>query len=110
MTGAVAAVERVVADGGEADDILRSVVETLVEQGAARWAGIFFAESGELELGPQSGEPAPEVRTQVPVVYRGTAVAELAADGADPALLGQVAPLIAELCLVGWDTGGATWE
>jgi hypothetical protein len=47
----------------------------------------------------------------VPVVYEGTPVAELAAEGCDDiALLEAVAALIPEHCLVGWDTGGAAWE
>ncbi len=37
-------------------------------------------------------------------------VAELAVDGAiAPAELDAVAAEIADLCLVGWDTGGETW-
>jgi hypothetical protein len=38
-------------------------------------------------------------------------VAELAVDGAaEPAELETVAAGIADLCLVGWDTGGEAWE
>jgi hypothetical protein len=38
-------------------------------------------------------------------------VAELAADGAgDAPLLERVAALVAESCLVGWDTGGIPWD
>ena len=96
--------------GGEPDDTLRAVVEALVAGGCA-WAGIFFAERGELTLGPEAGSPRPEARIRLPVSFQGTAVAELAADGcADQSLLAQVAKLIAPHCLVGWDTGGIPWD
>jgi hypothetical protein len=45
------------------------------------------------------------------VLWRGARVAELAADGAvAQAELDAVAARIADLCLVGWDTGGEAWE
>jgi putative methionine-R-sulfoxide reductase with GAF domain len=103
-------VDEVVAAGGEPDDVLRAVVASLVESSAASWAGIYFAESGELVLGPEAGTPAGNP-VRVPVVYAGTTVAELAVEGsADQALLEHVAGLIGEHCLVGWDTGGAAWD
>jgi hypothetical protein len=44
-------------------------------------------------------------------VWRGTRVAELAVDGeVETAELEAVATGIADLCLVGWDTGGEAWE
>ena len=62
-------------------------------------------------LGPQAGEPEPERRTAVPVVWRDTRVAELAVDGAvEIAQLESIAAEIADLCLVGWDTSGEEWE
>jgi putative methionine-R-sulfoxide reductase with GAF domain len=102
-------VDEVVAAGGEPDDVLRAVVASLVEPGGASWAGIYFAESGELVLGPEAGTPAGNP-VRVPVIYAGTPVAEIAAEGADPILLEHVAGLIGEHCLVGWDTGGAAWD
>lgn len=94
----------------DADDVLRQTVAQLVADGAA-WAGIFFVEDGELELGPESGTPDEAQRTSVPVTWKGERVAELAADGdVDRARLEQVAAEIADLCLVGWDTGGEAWE
>jgi hypothetical protein len=111
VTEALEAVRAVVEAGGEPDDVLRDVVAALVDAGTATWAGILFAESGELALGPEAGTAAGEARLQVPVVYEGTPIAELAAEGChDRALLEEVATLIPEHCLVGWDTGGEAWE
>ncbi len=95
----------------DADDLLRQAVSTLAAREDCSWAGIFFAEEDELVLGPETGTPDPGRRTTVPVLWRGTPVAELAADGAIPANdLETVAAGIADLCLVGWDTGGESWE
>jgi hypothetical protein len=111
VSEALESVAAVVDAGGEPDDVLRAVVATLVASGAAGWAGILFAESGELALGPEAGAAVGTARVRVPVVYEGTPVAELAAEGCDDiALLEAVAALIPEHCLVGWDTGGAAWE
>jgi len=105
------AVERIVAASDDADDALRAVVRELVEHGGCDWAGILFVEEGGLVLGPGAGDERPDARVQVPVVYRGGPVAELAADGCDDrALLEQVADRIAAHCLVGWDTGGVLWD
>jgi L-methionine (R)-S-oxide reductase len=54
----------------------------------------------------------------VPVHYREMVVAEIDIDSDQPAAFGdadrafleRVAALIAEDCLVGWDTGGEAWE
>lgn len=47
----------------------------------------------------------------MPVIWRDTRVAELAVDGrVDIAELESVATVIADLCLVGWDTSGEDWE
>jgi hypothetical protein len=97
--------------GGDADDVLRRVVAILHQQAGCDWAGILFVEEGELVLGPAAGTERPAERTQVPVLFNGDRVAELAADGAsDRAFLEQVAVLIADHCLVGWDTGGEEWN
>jgi hypothetical protein len=62
-------------------------------------------------LGPEAGTPMPAARTQVPVSYLGVRVAVLAADECgDLVLLERVASLVAEWCLVGWDTGGVPWD
>jgi hypothetical protein len=95
----------------DADDQLRAAVAELAARNGYVWAGVFFVEGNELVLGPQAGDPAPERRVTVPVVWRATRVAELAADGAvDAAGLEAVAADIADLCLVGWDTDGEEWE
>jgi hypothetical protein len=110
VTDAIAEIERIVASGDDADDVLRAVVNALVEHGRCTWAGILFADDGELILGPEAGEPDPGLRLQLPIVYEGARVAELVVDGCDDRdLLDRVATLIAAHCLVGWDTGGRPW-
>lgn len=106
------AITQLVSEGGDADDVLRNVVRTLVAEGGYDWSGIFFVENGELVLGPDAGTADPPTRTRIPVTWHGTPIAELAVDGApeaDHAFLADVAALVAELCLVGWDTGGEAW-
>lgn len=113
QAGALEAIDRIVEDGGDADDILRRVVAVLHEQAGYAWAGIFFVEEDDLALGPEVGTPAGPGRTHVPVAWQGVRVAELAVDGAPPAdapFLEHVAALVAGHCLVGWDTGGEPWE
>jgi hypothetical protein len=110
---ALEAVDRILTSGGDADDILREVVAALHAQVGYRWAGIFFLEDGELALGPQAGTPDEPRRTNVPVTWQGAPVAELAVDDApeeDRMFLERVAVLVSGYCLVGWDTGGESWE
>ncbi len=110
-TSALEAVDRIVNRGGDADDVLRAVVQTLADEPTIAWAGVFFLEEGALVLGPQSGSPDEARRARVPVVYQGEAVGELAVDGdADRAFLERVALLVAAHVLLGWDTGGETWD
>lgn len=95
----------------DADDVLRQTVAALATADGCTWAGIFFVEEGELVLGPEAGTPDDARRVSVPVTWKGERIAELAADGdLDRAHLEQVAVEIADLCLVGWDTGGQAWE
>ena len=95
----------------DADDLLRRTVAEVAARDGCSWAGIYFVEEERLVLGPEAGTPEPERRTTVPVVWRETRVAELAADGAvGRSELESVAAAIADLCLVGWDTGGQIWE
>jgi hypothetical protein len=103
-------VEEIVERGGEADDVLRAVVQELQDVGIA-WVGIAFVEEGRLELGPTTGGDPPDEPRRQPVEWRGDLVAELqASPDADPALLERVARLISPYCLVGWDTHGEAWE
>ena len=110
--GALDAIDRVLNRGGDADDVLREVVDVLPAQvpGLA-WAGVSFREGGELVPGPQAGEPDEQRRVRVPVDYRGERVGELAVDGeAETAFLERVATLISAHVLLGWDTRGERWE
>jgi len=107
------AIERIVAQGGDADELLRAVVAALHDDAGYAWAGIFFVEDGALVLGPHAGSPHDTARTTVSVTYLGTRIAELAVDDApeeDRMFLERVAYLVAGHCLVGWDTGGESWE
>lgn len=93
----------------DADDVLRDVVARLVA-GGYTWAGIFFLEDGKLALGPEAGASNESARTQVPVLWKGERVAELAADGQGTERLDEVAATLGEYCLVGWDTAGEPWD
>lgn len=95
----------------DADDVLRQTVAALAKGDGCTWAGIFFVEDGALVLGPEAGTPDEARRVSLPVTWKGERIAELAADGeVEPARLEQIAAEIADLCLVGWDTGGEAWE
>jgi hypothetical protein len=95
----------------DADEQLRQTVSELAAREGCVWAGIYFVEEDNLVLGPEAGAPNPEQRVSVPVIWRDTRVAELAVDGdIGPADLETVAEEIADLCLVGWDTGGEVWQ
>jgi hypothetical protein len=112
---ALTAIEAIVERGGDADQILRDVVATLHTDAGYTWAGIFFVEDGTLALGPHAGTARGDqsARTTTPVTWQGERIAELAVDDApeeDRKFLERVASLVADHCLVGWDTGGETWE
>jgi hypothetical protein len=100
---AAAAVER----GGDADDILRGVLAALHEHGVA-YAAISFVEEGRLVPGPSAGSG--EAAVTVPVEFDGQSVGELALSDDDPGLATRVAELVGPYVLVGWDTGGETWD
>ncbi len=106
-----AAIKAAVEEPLEVDDALRAAVVAIVEELPAAWAGILFVEDGDLVLGPEAGEQQSDARVQVPVVYRGERIAELVVDApGDADALPAIADLLAEYCLVGWDTGGIPWE
>jgi hypothetical protein len=95
----------------DADDLLRRAVSDLAARDGCTWAGIYFVEGDALVLGPEAGMPEPARRTTAQVTWRGTRVAELAVDGAvSKPELETIAEGIADLCLVGWDTGGEVWQ
>jgi hypothetical protein len=105
------ALERVVGEGADADEILRTTVAALAAEPELTWAGISFLENGELALGPSAGDPDEARRTTVPIVFRGAFVGELSADGdVEVGLLERLATLIATFVLIGWDTGGEDWQ
>jgi hypothetical protein len=105
------ALDVVLEQGGEPDDVLRSVVAVLVGAAEIDWAGIAFHEKDDLVLGPEAGEPDEVRRIRVPVIFHGGEVGELWVDGdADRGLLGEVAVRVAPYVLIGWDTGGERWE
>jgi putative methionine-R-sulfoxide reductase with GAF domain len=110
-TRALEAVDRILNLGSDADDVLRAVVEELVREPAIVWAGVLFLEAGALVLGPEAGTADTTRRISVPVSYQGAVVGELAIDGeAETAFLDRVAQLVSTHVLLGWDTGGETWE
>jgi hypothetical protein len=112
--GALEAIDRILNRGGDADDVLRSVVGVLRARAGFAWAGIAFQESGELRLGPEAGE-RPQEHGSYPVAFRGERIAELqvapaAEEDEQRTFLERVALLISAYCLVAWDTGGEAWE
>ena len=110
-SGALEALDRILNRGGDADDVLRSVVAVLVREPEIAWAGISFFEEGKLSLGPTAGEPDETRRVRLPVSFQGSNVGELWIDGeAKPAFLERVAVLISAYVLIGWDTRGEPWE
>ena len=112
-SGALEAIDRILNRGGDADDVLREVVAVLHDRSGYAWAGIFFVDDGALALGPEAGTPNEGKRIRTPVTWQGDRIAELAVDDApeeDRKFLERVALLVSGHCLVGWDTGGESWE
>ncbi len=107
----VAAVRRIVEGLDEADEILRRVVAEVARKTGGS-CGLRFVEEGELVLGPAAGGDPSDGRV-MPVKYDGAHVADLlvtGTSGPDVEALAQVADLIADYCLVGWDIGGEAWQ
>lgn len=104
-------VERIVARGGDADDVLRTVVDRLAEEDGVVWAGIAFVEDDTLRLGPASGRMDESRRARIPISFQDAGVGELWVDGATQRdELERIAILLAPLVLIGWDTGGNPWD
>lgn len=104
---ALEAIEGVVDRGGDADDVLCSVLEALHDRGIS-FAAIRFVEDGRLVDGPTVGAQT-ETRT-TRVVYNGEQVGELELADDDAAFAERVAALISPYVLVGWDTAGEPWS
>jgi L-methionine (R)-S-oxide reductase len=65
--GALEAVERILNRGGDADDVLRQVVEVLHDRCEHySWVGIYLVEGDELVLGPWKGPEATE-HVRIPI-------------------------------------------
>ena len=109
--GALEALDRILADGGDVDDVLRAAVSVLAAEPGISWAGIRFLDEGVFVLGPASGEPDEPHRTTTPISYQGEPVGELVVDGAaESTFLTRFALLISASVLLGWDTGGEAWD
>ncbi|HXY16867.1 MAG TPA: hypothetical protein VEH79_01705 [Gaiellaceae bacterium] len=104
-------IDALCADGSDADDVLRGVVQALTDEPAVAFAEIRFVEEGRLVAGPSAGAPDEARRHVSAVDYRGGRVGELVVDGElAAAALRHVAEAISTYVLLGWDTGGTTWE
>ena len=105
--GALEAIDRILNRGGDADDVLRAVLDAVHGRGVS-YAAIRFVEDGALVDGPSIGSPT-DVRT-TPIVYQGELVGELDLATDDDSFAERVATLISAHVLVGWDTGGRPWS
>ena len=108
-SGALDAVDRIVNRGGDADDVLRQVVDVLSR--LYPYVSIWFVEEEQLVQGPLAGRATDAER--YPIAFQGAKVAELEVGDAaedDRAFLERVATLVSAHAMVGWDTGGERWE
>jgi hypothetical protein len=111
-SGALEAIDRLLNRGGDADDVLRAVVERLHE--LYPWVGIRFVEGDEVALGPAAGVSTGE-GVSYPISFQDTHVGDLEVEGAagdeqERAFLERVATIVSAYCLVAWDTGGVPWD
>jgi putative methionine-R-sulfoxide reductase with GAF domain len=105
------ALERIVEQNADADEVLRGAVVAVAAEPDVSWAGIALLENGVLTLGPSAGVADETRRKRAPIVFQGALVGELWADGdVEVALLERIAALLATYALIGWDTGGEHWE
>ena len=108
--GALEAIDGILSEGADADEVLRAVVGVL----APLYDGVAlrFVEGGRLVDGPAHGVLGAGVST-VAVRFHGGAVARLDVSPVvpgDDGFLDRVTALIAPHCLVAWDTGGEPWQ
>ena len=109
--GPIEAIERLLAETADADEVLRRTVQALVADPGIAWAGVAFVEGDTFTLGPVAGTPDESRRTRVPVAFQDAVVGELQVDGdVESDSLERVASLVAPHVLIGWDTGGESWE
>lgn len=99
-------IEEILERGGDADEVLRSVVSALHDRGIG-YAAIRFVENARLVDGPSVGAPTDALT--VPVRYEGRTIGELVIATEDEAFAERVATLISPYVLVGWDTSGEPW-
>jgi hypothetical protein len=105
------ALDRILSEDGEPDDVLRAAVSELVSEPGIVWAGVAFLEDESWVLGPNTGKPDTSKRIATPIEFQGSRVGELWVDGvADLTFLGRVAALLSAHVLIGWDTRGEGWE
>jgi GAF domain-containing protein len=102
--GAIESIDRILNRGGDADEVLRAVVDVLYERFEHySWVGIYFVEDGALVLGPWQGpEPTEHARIAVGEGICGAAAAsgetEVVADvGADARYLACFASTRSEI-------------
>jgi len=112
LRGTLEAIDRILNRGGDPDDVLRAVLETLAR--LYPYAAIAFVEEGSLVVGPETGARE-EPLNAFQITFRDAKVAELRVaraedDPEERAFLERVALLISPYCLVGWDTGGVPWS
>jgi hypothetical protein len=113
LRGTLEAIDRILNRGGDADDVLRAVLDALSR--LYPYSAIAFVEEGELIVGPEAGAREAESVATFPISFRDTSVGELRVSGSsdepeERAFLERVALLISPYCLVGWDTGGVPWS
>jgi hypothetical protein len=107
--GALEAIDRILNRGGDADDVLRAVLEVLHR--LYPFVAIAFVENGAKVGGPSLGD-RPDAWETWPIAFNGMRVAVLEVAGTSEAerpFLERVALVISPYCLVGWDTGGEPW-
>ena len=94
-SGALEAVERILNRGGDADEVLRQVVDVLHER-----TGSWIAITVDSVVRASAGGERPEDRLRHPIVWQGQTIAELwTSSDADPALCARVALIVTPYCL-----------
>jgi hypothetical protein len=111
VSGPIDEIERILAQTDEADEVLRGVVAAVAAQEGVSWAAVAFLEDGVLTVGPAAGTPDETTRLSVTITFNGERVGELLVDGVVyQRLLEDIARRIGPYVLIGWDTGGETWD